>query len=163
MVRIAEEAKSSMCFGTNLHEPYAHIASLVLILILQSDASYIPQLVPYRSQQDKITLIQGASFESEFLPLNLTIAQFPTVFRSSDLGVTMSTNKSSPVTKTYNTKAPTENPDLNGILYDPGGVIVGNPDFTDGSSAKEEANRKTKLCRYFQKVHLSSSYQIFAG
>ena len=49
------------------------------------DTSYLPQLVPFSGLRNKITLLQGAGFSSEFHQFSLNVHQFPTVFRWSEL------------------------------------------------------------------------------
>ena len=168
MVRITRETKGSTISWDRHICAHSHLTICVLFALTRHpDTSYLPQLTPYRNRHNKITLIQGAGFVSDFHQLNLTIAQLPTLFRPSELGVASLMNKNFSTTKISNMKASTgqanpldqgltihESVDVNGISYDSGGVIVGIPDFTDdGSTANPESNKKTKLCRYFQKVH----------
>ncbi|KAH8725153.1 hypothetical protein GQ44DRAFT_826947 [Phaeosphaeriaceae sp. PMI808] len=49
------------------------------------DSAYLSQLVPFGGLRNKITLVQGAGWNSEFHQFNLNVTQFPTVFRWSDL------------------------------------------------------------------------------
>ncbi|KAA8626241.1 zf-CCCH domain containing protein [Pyrenophora tritici-repentis] len=49
------------------------------------DSAYLSQLIPYSGVRDKITLVQGAGWNSEFQQFNLNITQFPTLFRWSGL------------------------------------------------------------------------------
>jgi hypothetical protein len=49
------------------------------------DTSYLPQLVPFSGLRNKITLVQGAGFSSEFHQFSLNLTQFPTIFRWSGL------------------------------------------------------------------------------
>ncbi|KAF1967128.1 hypothetical protein BU23DRAFT_543353 [Bimuria novae-zelandiae CBS 107.79] len=135
------------------------------------DTNYLPQLVPYNGLQNKITLIQGAGFDTEFYQLGLTVAQFPTIFRWSKLVAAPSTTKGSSSVKAPSTKASAPARDFpktsaldrddwrstsvgaDSVSYDANGVIVGIPDFaaSDGFTSKAEATKKTKPCRYFQK------------
>ncbi|KAH4232137.1 hypothetical protein HBI06_075850 [Parastagonospora nodorum] len=45
------------------------------------DSAYLSQLVPHKGQTEKITLVQGTNWSPEFYQFNLTVTQFPTVFR----------------------------------------------------------------------------------
>ncbi|KAL5422498.1 hypothetical protein PMIN04_004640 [Paraphaeosphaeria minitans] len=134
------------------------------------DTSYIPQLVPYNGLQKKITLVQGAGFETDFYQLGLSVVQFPTIFRWSELAQATPTTKGSSTARTKSsTKAPLPAPpaarssaldrgnwrhtsvNADGISYDSNGVIVDIPDFTADSSSANQGYKKTKPCNYFQK------------
>jgi hypothetical protein len=146
------------------------------LTISRLDTSYLPQLVPYNSLHQKITLVQGAGFETDFYQLGLPIAQFPTVFRWSELAPAPSTTKGSSTTRTSSsTKAPAPARDVpalsaldrddwrhssvgaDGISYDSNGIIVSVPDFTSDSFFSKPGMKKVKPCKYFQKV----SYEKF--
>ncbi|KAI4658114.1 uncharacterized protein J4E79_007095 [Alternaria viburni] len=62
------------------------------------DPAYLSQLVPFSGVRDKITLVQGAGWNSEFHQFNLNVTQFPTVFRWSELPVAVPTTKGGPAT-----------------------------------------------------------------
>ena len=62
------------------------------------DPAYLSQLVPFSGVRDKITLVQGAGWNSEFHQFNLNVTQFPTVFRWSELPVAAPTTKGGPAT-----------------------------------------------------------------
>ncbi|KAI4607994.1 hypothetical protein J4E80_009391 [Alternaria sp. BMP 0032] len=62
------------------------------------DPAYLSQLVPFSGVRDKITLVQGAGWNSEFHQFNLNVTQFPTVFRWSELPVTVPNPKGGPST-----------------------------------------------------------------
>jgi hypothetical protein len=49
------------------------------------DTAYLSQLVPLSGLREKVTLVQGAGWNSEFHQFNLNVTQFPTVFRWLDL------------------------------------------------------------------------------
>jgi hypothetical protein len=49
------------------------------------DASYLAPLAPHSEQRNKVSLVQGAGFKSEFYKYGLNVTQFPTVFRWSGL------------------------------------------------------------------------------
>jgi hypothetical protein len=49
------------------------------------NSAYLSQLAPLSGRRDKVTLVQGAGWNSEFHQFNLNVTQFPTVFRWSDL------------------------------------------------------------------------------
>jgi hypothetical protein len=57
------------------------------------DPAYLSQLVPFSGVRDKITLVQGAGWNPEFHQFNLNVTQFPTIFRWSELPVTVPTTK----------------------------------------------------------------------
>ncbi|KAK7183667.1 hypothetical protein DPSP01_009547 [Paraphaeosphaeria sporulosa] len=133
------------------------------------DTNYLPQLVPYNGLHKKITLVQGAGFETDFYQLGLTIAQFPTIFRWSELAQAPPTIKGSSMARTTSTKAPPPAPpaarpsaldrddwrhtsvNADGISYNSNGVIVSVPGFTADSSPAKQGHKKTKPCKYFQK------------
>ncbi|KAJ4295403.1 hypothetical protein N0V90_007415 [Kalmusia sp. IMI 367209] len=138
------------------------------------DTSYLPQLVPYNGHQNKLTLVQGAGFETDFYQIGLNVAQFPTVFRWSELALSTSATKGPAANTTAqlasHSKVPTSayyvskqspleldswrsNPiSPDGIAYDTNGVINNIPDFTsDSLPTSNQAGKKTKVCKYFQK------------
>jgi hypothetical protein len=137
-----------------------------LILTLRADSSYVPQLVPYAGQQNKVTLVQGARFDPDFYQLDLVIASFPTIFRQSDLPTAPSTYKSSLSLKESPIKASVsktsaldrenwrhKSPSVKSTKYDSdGGAPIGTSDFTNELPAKATVKEKTKPCRYYQKV-----------
>ncbi|ORY08516.1 hypothetical protein BCR34DRAFT_569763 [Clohesyomyces aquaticus] len=45
------------------------------------DKGYLTQIVPYSGMRNKVTLVQGSGFDSEFLQFSLNVTHFPTVFR----------------------------------------------------------------------------------
>jgi hypothetical protein len=49
------------------------------------DTAYLSQLVPLSGVREKVTLVQGASWNPEFHQFNLNVTHFPTVFRWSDV------------------------------------------------------------------------------
>jgi hypothetical protein len=57
------------------------------------DPAYLSELVPFSGVRDKITLVQGAGWNSEFHQFNLNVTQFPTIFRWSELPVSAPANK----------------------------------------------------------------------
>lgn len=59
------------------------------------DASYLSQLVPLSGVREKVTLVQGTGWNSEFHQFNLNVTQFPTVFRWLDLPIAPPTTKGS--------------------------------------------------------------------
>ena len=125
----------------------------------------MPQLVSYIGQQNKITLVGGAGFDSEFYRLDLTIAQFPTIFRQLDLPTAPSTSKSSLSIKESPIKASIskisaldrenwrqESSSVKSTKHDSDSAPIRTPDFTNELPTKAAVNEKSKLCRYFQKV-----------
>jgi hypothetical protein len=52
------------------------------------DSAYLSQLMPHSGMREKITLVQGAGWNSEFHQFSLNVTQFPTVFRWLDLPTT---------------------------------------------------------------------------
>ncbi|KAL1594484.1 hypothetical protein SLS60_010244 [Paraconiothyrium brasiliense] len=107
----------------------------------------------------------------DFYQLGLTIAQFPTIFRWSELVQAPSMTKGPSIARTTSSnKVPTpaisklsaldrddwrhNSVSADGISYDSNGVICGIPDFTSDTfpASKEAKNTKTKSCRYFQKA-----------
>jgi hypothetical protein len=60
-----------------------------------ADPAYLSQLVPFSGVRDKITLVQGAGWNSEFHQFNLNVTQFPTIFRWSGLSAAAPANKTS--------------------------------------------------------------------
>lgn len=133
--------------------------------------------MPYNNLHKKITLIQGAGFETDFYQLGLTIAQFPTLFRWSELAQAPATVKASSTARANpSIKAPpvaregarVSAPDrddwrqvfvsTDGIFYDSNGVIVDVPDFTASSPPAKQEQKKTKPCRYFQKVSKAGNH-----
>ncbi|KAF2652677.1 hypothetical protein K491DRAFT_695392 [Lophiostoma macrostomum CBS 122681] len=66
------------------------------------DASYLAPLVPYSGLRNKITLVQGAGFNSEFHQFGLPVTQFPTLFRWSELPPAAPTTKAISTDRTTN-------------------------------------------------------------
>ncbi|KAF2734279.1 hypothetical protein EJ04DRAFT_577050 [Polyplosphaeria fusca] len=133
------------------------------------DTSYLSAMVPYAGLRDKITLVQGAGFSSDFHQFNFGVTQFPTVFRWSELPVATTNGKAStnfsPPTKKGTPFAPVKPFSRNG---DPWGTASGwgveehSPrtisSATDANETswgiKAEPQSKstpTTPCKYFQK------------
>ncbi|KAF1944840.1 hypothetical protein EJ02DRAFT_370931 [Clathrospora elynae] len=64
------------------------------------DPAYLSQLVPFSGIREKVTLVQGAGWKSDFHQFNLNVTQFPTIFRWSGLPV------AAPITKASTPTAP---------------------------------------------------------
>jgi len=64
-----------------------------VLLAACHDNAYLSQLVPFSGVRDKITLVQGAGWNSDFHHFNLNVTQFPTVFRWSELPATVPNTK----------------------------------------------------------------------
>ncbi|PYH94405.1 C-x8-C-x5-C-x3-H type zinc finger protein [Aspergillus ellipticus CBS 707.79] len=65
------------------------------------DSGYSNLLTPYRGRTDRITLLKGASFHSEYERLDLPVRELPSVFMSTPLGAnghhsTLTVNHSPP-------------------------------------------------------------------
>ena len=50
------------------------------------DSGYSNLLTPYRGRTDRITLLKGAGFHSEYERLDLPVRELPSVFMSTSLG-----------------------------------------------------------------------------
>ncbi|KAF2642823.1 hypothetical protein P280DRAFT_468135 [Massarina eburnea CBS 473.64] len=134
------------------------------------DSGYYSQLVPYTGNRDKVTLVQGAGFNSDFHTFGLNVTQFPTLFRWSELASAPPNtkapfaNKAERKASSTETKAPTKNTyahaangsgswrrdDTNGMSDAPLIDIsssLGDEDGYNGNSAK----KKTQQCKFFQK------------
>lgn len=61
-----------------------------------NDTSYLGQLVPYSGCRDKISLVQGSSFNPAFCQFGFNVTQFPTVFRWSELPASVPSVKPPP-------------------------------------------------------------------
>ncbi|PVI05055.1 hypothetical protein DM02DRAFT_610926 [Periconia macrospinosa] len=135
-----------------------------------SDPSYLSQLVPYSGCRDKISLVQGADFNSAFHQFGLNVTQFPTIFRWSDLPTAgPSAKPSHPATerndntlnKGWASKTSQARFDLttrnwretsnhnvdDALLSGSDGVVLNS--FED--EEKTADNYKTRICRYFQR------------
>lgn len=134
------------------------------------DASYLSQLTPYTGARDKITLVQGADFNSEFHKFGLNVTQFPTIFRWS--GLSSVTPNKTPVSSTERNgtttkvKTPTKksqnyhaiqnevswrNNNHTGFTADAGNNGFAEPaDGSWGSTANDTKSGET-ACKYFSK------------
>lgn len=65
------------------------------------DSSYLAGLVPYSGLMNKITLVQGADFDSGFHQSSLAITQFPTIFRWSRFPSSVSSSERATPTTPY--------------------------------------------------------------
>lgn len=144
------------------------------------DSAYLSQLVPFSGVRDKITLVQGAGWDSEFHNFNLNITQFPTVFRWSDLPITVPSTKVAhangnltPKPKAV-LKKTTQNTPSDSIQHDswnnvplsprgsvhategaPSGPMNGfgaNNGTSFGNKVAVPHKSSPQLCKYFQKV-----------
>lgn len=153
-----------------------HITSAIHYLLnVLIDTSYLPLLVPHEGLKNKVTLVQGAGFGTEFYQPGLTIAQFPTIFRWSDLATVQCTTKSSSITKPVATKGSMhasspardfpktsaldrdnwrqKSDSVENISQGTNGLLIETADYTsEALPTKFESNKKSRLCRYFQKV-----------
>jgi hypothetical protein len=145
------------------------------------DSGYLSQLVPYTGHRDKITLVQGAGFNSDFHQFSLNVTQFPTIFRWSELS-TVPPTKASVVNATERNgtpikmKGPPKNAQNYNIIQNEsswrnnGANSFGADNNTHiGSNGFSEAagddwtNSKTKpeaVCKYYQKVNISSALHV---
>jgi hypothetical protein len=121
------------------------------------DTSYLSSMVPYSGMRDKITLVQGAGFNSEFYQFNLSITQFPTVFRWSELHSTSASTKPA----TANSSTPSKKPNPKASTHDTenlwppawGAEEQSPASYIDSTeSAPRNLKEGTVPCRYFQKV-----------
>lgn len=69
------------------------------------DPAYLSQLVPYSGAQDKVTLVQGAGWNSDFHQFNLNVTQFPTIFRWSEISANMHSNETTSTSESKTTSA----------------------------------------------------------
>ncbi|KAF2874591.1 hypothetical protein BDV95DRAFT_487915 [Massariosphaeria phaeospora] len=83
------------------------------------DTSYLPQMVPYSGMTSKITLVQGAGFNSEFHQFSLNVTQFPTLFRWSELPSTARSVRLSISDTTEPTSSPRKNQTSKQHIYTP--------------------------------------------
>jgi hypothetical protein len=148
------------------------------------DSAYLSQLVPLSGIRDKVTLVQGAGWNSEF-QYNLNVTQFPTVFRWSELPTSVLSTKAAPTNGSVTPKpnaapkksvpnvptGPRQNdPRANNVISSNSAVMEsdGVPIGTNGFNTSNSVNPKTsgahkssqQPCKYFQKVE-SYSGTIF--
>lgn len=145
------------------------------------DSAYLSQLAPLSGRRGRITLVQGAGWNSEFHQFNLNVTQFPTVFRWSDLPTAVPHFKTAPIKGpaaprpkvTPNKMAPSmptgphqrdmwSNDPMSsrGSYYatdDTSSVITDGFDAGTGIGSSELAgtpkNQKQQPCKYFAKVY----------
>lgn len=141
------------------------------------DTAYLPQLAPLIGLREKVTLVQGTSWNSEFHQFNLNVTQFPTVFRWLELPSTTPFVKASPangsvptkpkvVEKKPASKAPTgarhpglwsDEPTSSKSSFAGGDMTSVTNSFDNGSvngygKASGSSKPSAKLCQFFQKV-----------
>jgi hypothetical protein len=141
------------------------------------DSAYLSQLVPLSGRRDKITLVQGAGWNSDFHHFNLNVTQFPTVFRWSELPTAAPSAK---VVHTNGNATPKPNVPQkkndqhtltgprqvdswrNGPLSPRGSVVDGEGEGSKngfgsgvgfGSKLATSNKSSPQLCKYFQKVN----------
>ena len=140
------------------------------------DASYLAPLVPYSGLRNKITLVQGAGFNSDFHQFGLPVTQFPTLFRWSELPTVAPTTKatstdrtssnppkagpSRPTTQAHSSHARDNSWGNSAYGFDttPGAndspTTYGQSDNNGWGKATDPSKYQTVPCKYFQKVCL---------
>ncbi|EDU41015.1 conserved hypothetical protein [Pyrenophora tritici-repentis Pt-1C-BFP] len=107
------------------------------------DSAYLSQLIPYSGVRDKITLVQGAGWNSEFQQFNLNITQFPTLFRWSGLPAVAPPSKAAaPAASKHKAAAPK----LDRVGWEERSAYT-----QTAKGGQKSASKEKQPCTFFQK------------